>query len=152
MPYPNEHAARLHKPLKKAKYRRQNDRFGKGRHAIWMVDGKGKVILQAIRFNKNKYTVQQAKAWLDKHNAKVIKFEKATGYKKNPGMHQEELIERLRAFVDEEATGISDYNEFMSRLPDTPEFDEMRNDIRKIAADEEQHMATLLNWISYMEM
>ncbi len=57
--------------------RRQNDKFGAGIHAIFGIkDNIAK--LQAIRFDKNKFTPAEAKGWCKDHNYKPILFEPAT--------------------------------------------------------------------------
>lgn len=80
-PYPNEHAARLQPPDKYDEFRRQNDKFGDGIHAIWgiIVGPPRKSELQAIRFDAKKFTVAEAKAWLKEHDYKPIAFEPAAG-------------------------------------------------------------------------
>lgn len=79
MPYPNEHSARIESPGKYIRFRRENDKFGSGIDAIWGVKKDQTVELQAIRFDKNKFTVAQAKAWLKEHDYSPISFEAATG-------------------------------------------------------------------------
>lgn len=79
MPFPNEHAARLVDPEKFGKLRRENDKFGKGIHAIWGVKEDGTVELQAVRFDKERFTVAEAKAWLKEQGMKAILFEPAAG-------------------------------------------------------------------------
>lgn len=81
MPYPMEHSARLVSPTGFIRYRRQNDKFGKGIHAIFGIRSDQSTVLQAIRFDKTKFTVAQAKSWLKKNKFKPIKFEPATGKK-----------------------------------------------------------------------
>jgi len=80
-PYPNEHAARLEPPEKYDSFRRQNDKFGPGIHAIFgILNGPPrKSELQAIRFDAKKFTVAEAKAWLKEHDYKPIRFEPASG-------------------------------------------------------------------------
>lgn len=78
MPYPTEHSARLKSPGSYIRFRRQNDKFGPGIHAIFGVTKAGKAELQAIRFDRKKFTVAQAKAWLKAHKHKPIKFEPAS--------------------------------------------------------------------------
>lgn len=78
-PFPNEHAARLKDPGKFIRFRRQNDRGGPGVDFIFGVAKDQKTEIQAIRFDKNKFTVAQAKQWLTDHNFKPISFEPATG-------------------------------------------------------------------------
>ncbi len=81
MPYPNEHAARLKAPGKYVRFRRENDKFGKGIHVIWGVTKEEKTELQSIRFDSKKFTVKEAKAWLKDHDYKPILFEPASGKK-----------------------------------------------------------------------
>ncbi|HUX15196.1 MAG TPA: hypothetical protein VMW52_01920 [Phycisphaerae bacterium] len=83
MPYPTEHSARLKDPKRYARFRRQNDKFGTGIHAIWGITAAGKVELQAIRFDAAKFTVARAKAWLQEHGYKPIRFEPAAPRKSN---------------------------------------------------------------------
>lgn len=77
MPYPNEHAARLHDPKRYKRVRRENDKLGDGVHAIWGVLPDGTVELQAIRFDKSKFTADEARAWLKEHDYAPILFEPA---------------------------------------------------------------------------
>ena len=81
MPFPNEHAARLEPPSKYEKFRRENDKFGPGIHAVFGITKAGKAELQSIHFDKNKFTPEQAKAWCRDHGHKVILFEPATNKK-----------------------------------------------------------------------
>jgi hypothetical protein len=83
MPYQNEHAARIKTPGKRYKrFRRQNDRFGEGVHAIWGVlkrakkEGPG-VELQALRFDARKFTPGEARAWIRQHSEIRIPLEPA---------------------------------------------------------------------------
>lgn len=81
MPFPNEHSARLVRPGKFDEFRRQNDRFGSGRHAIFgIIKGPPRRSeLQAIRFDKDKHSPREARKWLRDHDEfKVILFEVAT--------------------------------------------------------------------------
>jgi hypothetical protein len=79
MPYPNEHAARLKEPSGYDRFRRENDKFGSGIHAIWGIKSGQAVELQAIRFDSKKFTVAEAKSWLKAHDYKPILFEPASG-------------------------------------------------------------------------
>ena len=79
MPYPRDHAARLRDPAKYAGIRRENDKFGKGIHAIWGIRKDGKVELQAIRFSASRFTADEARKWLADHGYRPILFEPATG-------------------------------------------------------------------------
>jgi hypothetical protein len=76
-PYPSEHAARIADPKKYPKMRRQNNKFGAGIHVIFGVTDDGKTEVQAIRFDKDKFTEEAAKKWLEAHDYKPIEFEPA---------------------------------------------------------------------------
>ena len=77
MPYPNEHSARLKNPGRYKRFRRENDKFGKGIDAIWGVTQGNKVELQAIRFDAKIFTAEEARKWLKDHDYKPIRFEAA---------------------------------------------------------------------------
>jgi hypothetical protein len=78
-PYPNEHACRINDPGKYIRIRRQNDKFGSGIHAIWGVQGGGKPVeLQAIRFDKTKFTAAEARKWCKDHDHVCKPFEPAS--------------------------------------------------------------------------
>lgn len=79
MPFPNEHAARIHDPEKYDHFRRENDKFGPGIDVIWGIPKDGAVEIQAIRFNAEKFTVEEAKEWFAEHEYKPISFEPAAG-------------------------------------------------------------------------
>jgi len=79
MPFPNEHAARLKDPGQYIRFRRENDKFATGIHAIWGIKRDQTTELQAIRFDAKKFTAEEAKKWLKDHDQKAILFEKATG-------------------------------------------------------------------------
>ena len=78
MPYPAEHSARLKDPSRYERFRRENDKFGPGIHAVWGITADGKAELQAIRFDAQKFSVAEAKAWLKEHGHKPILFEPAS--------------------------------------------------------------------------
>ena len=82
MPLPNEHSARLEDPGKYIRFRRENDKFGAGIHAIWGITSTQKVELQAIRLDVKKFTEAEAKKWLSDHDYKLELFEPATGEEK----------------------------------------------------------------------
>jgi len=90
-PYPNEHAARLHNPDKYVSFRRKNNQGGEGIDFIYGILEGGGTELQAIRFNKNRFTPSEAKTWLKQHDFNAILFEEATG-------------ERLMSELEERAT------------------------------------------------
>jgi len=70
-PFPNEHAARQEDPGKYDKFRRQNDKFGSGLHAIFGITSAGKTELQSIRADAKKYTVEEFRTWLEEHKFKT---------------------------------------------------------------------------------
>jgi len=76
-PYPNEHAARLKEPDQYDDFRRESDAGGEGIDFIYGIKNNNSE-LQAIRFDKNRYSVQQAKAWLEEHDMEPILFEPAS--------------------------------------------------------------------------
>ena len=78
MPYPNEHAARIKSPALFPKMRRQNNKFGSGIHVIWGITKDNKVVIQAIRFDKKKFTSSQSKKWLKENKYSYMTFEEAS--------------------------------------------------------------------------
>jgi acylphosphatase len=70
-PYPHEHAARQTSPDKYVRFRRQNNKFAAGLHAIFGITSDGTVELQSIRADSSKYTVEKFKEWLEKNNFKT---------------------------------------------------------------------------------
>lgn len=96
-PYPNEHAARLTDPDRYDSFRRDNDAGGPGIDFIYGITADGGVELQAVRFDKNRYTVDEAKAWLSDHDHTPIMFEEATGERE---MADEELDTRATVKVE----------------------------------------------------
>ena len=80
-PYPNEHAARIEDPEDFDYFRRKNNEFKNGIHAIHGINDE-KRLIQSIRFDKDKYTVDEAKDWLERNDFEYIKFEPAIEEKK----------------------------------------------------------------------
>ena len=83
MPLPNEHSVRLRDPKKYKKFRRENDKFGKGIDAIWGITADGKVELQSIRFDASRYTIEEVRKWVKEHNYKPLEIAKARDFE-NP--------------------------------------------------------------------
>ena len=75
-PYVGEHAARLHDPDEYDSFSRENGAGGSGIDFIWGIKSDG-VEIQAIRFDANRYTVDEAKTWLEEHDFEPILFEPA---------------------------------------------------------------------------
>ena len=77
MPFPNEHAARLKDPEQYDSFARKNNEGGEGIDFIYGIkDGVSE--LQAIRFDKTRFTTQESKAWLKSHDFEPILFEEAS--------------------------------------------------------------------------
>lgn len=78
MPYPNEHAARVKDPgsFQEDSFRRKEITPG-----ITLILGKLKgettMTTQAYRFDKSKFTADEAKKWLKDHDVDYIGFEAA---------------------------------------------------------------------------
>lgn len=88
MPYPHYHAAQMHSPKKKY-LRIRTSKITDGiltKVGVLPVAKKGKrggrTEIQSYWFDKTKFTVKQARAWLKRHKLKPIKFEKARETKK----------------------------------------------------------------------
>lgn len=96
-PFPNEHAARLVDPDKYTSFRRDNDAGGAGIDFIYGILSAGGTELQAIRFDKNRFTPAEARDWLSKHDFQPIMFEEATGER---SMADEDLKKRATVKVE----------------------------------------------------
>ena len=81
MPYPAEHSARLASPAKFKSFRRGKLPGVKGIDAVYGIrteGGRNVSEIQALRFDKDKWTVATARAWLKDHpRFKVMMFEPA---------------------------------------------------------------------------
>jgi HK97 family phage major capsid protein/HK97 family phage prohead protease len=94
-PYVKEHAARLKDPDQYQGFRRMNNEFGEGIHVILgLKDGKAEE--QSLRFDKSKFTADEARRWLADHDYDVIKFEPAIEEKAmdEQQIDIEEVVER----------------------------------------------------------
>lgn len=83
MPYPNEHAARLHDPSKYDEFRRMHPKgFPEGVDAILGIkDGKSEI--QAIRAKKDTMSLAEFKKWLSDNDFSPMKVEEATDMNKS---------------------------------------------------------------------
>lgn len=69
MPYPNEHACRLHPPSRYERFRRSTRRSaGKVYSVIFGIKSDGTSEEQAYRYNKNTWTTAQARAHCQRHD------------------------------------------------------------------------------------
>jgi len=75
MPYPNFHVGRLHDPAKYKSFATKE--LAPGIMGVLGIKKEGGSELQAVRFQKGKFTPAEAKAWLKEHNMKPILFEPA---------------------------------------------------------------------------
>ena len=88
-PFPGFHAARQEDPGRYDEFRYAKDAGGSGIDFIYgirTVDGKKVTEVQSVRFDKDKYTVEQAKKWLKEHDYKTEvepASEEAGGVKKD---------------------------------------------------------------------
>jgi len=89
MPFPNEHAARQTDPNQYVRFARHNGRGGAGIHFIFGVKRSGLSEIQSIRFDKNRYTPSEARAWLKAHDFKT-NLEVAT--QKSAYVHTQEYL------------------------------------------------------------
>jgi HK97 family phage major capsid protein/HK97 family phage prohead protease len=98
-PYPNEHAARIQNPEKYQGFRRMNDELGDGIHIVLgLLDGQSE--LQSIRFDKTKWSVDEAQQWLAENDYSVLKFEPAIEEKAMEDQ-QVDIEEVVEAAVEE---------------------------------------------------
>jgi HK97 family phage major capsid protein len=79
----------LKDPSQYDSFRRENDAGGTGIDFIYGIKN-GTTEIQVIRFDKNRYSVAEAKKWLESHDFKPILFEEAT---------EREAMEDNRAMV-----------------------------------------------------
>ena len=126
-PYPNEHAARLKDPDQYDSFRRENDAGGPGIDFIYGIKN-GTTEIQAIRFDKNRYSVAEAKKWLESHDFKPILFEEAT---EREAMEDNRAMVSVSVHIDTEDQ--ADVIEAIANMPqpvqETVQVDENGNEI-----------------------
>jgi len=89
-PYPNEHAARLTDPEQYDDFAREDDAGGPGIDFIYGIKGDTSE-LQAIRFDLEQFTADEALNWLIEHEYDPIEFEEATGRSMTGKFHRAEV-------------------------------------------------------------
>ncbi len=111
-PYSHEHSVRVTEPSRHryVRFRRVNDMLGKGVHAIVGIlrkaVGKAKTEVQAVRFDARKFSLSQARKWVDAHGGRGLKIEPATGdvvgevYRGNPMRHSATKIKMFGTHND----------------------------------------------------
>ncbi len=78
-PYPNEHSARIVEPSKFEKDSFRRKKISEGINLILgRLNGETTMTTQAYRFDKENFSVSQAKKWLIEHKIKYILFEPAS--------------------------------------------------------------------------
>ena len=99
-PYPNEHAARIEDPEQFDNFRRKNNEFKTGIHAIHGIKGNERLI-QSIRFDSDMFTPDEAKAWLERNEFEYIKFENAIEERAVSEKTEEALKNKLKEHHEE---------------------------------------------------
>jgi DNA adenine methylase len=79
VPFPNFHSARLIDPKRFERFATQKNQGGDGVDFILGIRADDGSEIQAIRFDRTKFTVAEARKWLADHDFKPILFEEATG-------------------------------------------------------------------------
>ncbi len=108
MPFPNEHAARIIEPSEFEPKSFRRKKITDGVDVIMgKLKGKDSMTIQTYRFDKDKFTAEEAKAWLKRNDVKAKSFEEA-GNTKNEGddmpeeIKTEEPTEIKRALLNED--------------------------------------------------
>jgi HK97 family phage major capsid protein/HK97 family phage prohead protease len=91
-PYPNEHAARMTDPAQYDELRRENNAGGEGVDFIYGIK-EGVSEIQAVRFDAQQFTVEEARQWLADNQMDPIMFEEATGEERVLRAEPDELVE-----------------------------------------------------------
>jgi len=94
MPYPSEHSARLRDPgdFQSNSFRRKEIAPGVS-IVMGRLKGQQTMTAQSYRFDKERFTAAQAKAWLKEHDVKNVDFEAA---KDNPNEKMNRWIRSKR--------------------------------------------------------
>jgi hypothetical protein len=100
MPYPSEHAARLRDPgdFQADSFRRKE--LAPGVNAILgRLEGETTMTMQAVRFDKDAFSVDEAKAWCKENDMKPIAFE--------PAAEEEAAADAAKSiFLEQEAQAV----------------------------------------------
>ena len=109
-PYPHEHAARIENPDKYQEFRRRNDELGDGIHVIFgLIDDESEI--QSIRFDKDEFTVTEAKDWLSERRFNVLKFEPATEERDMEKRHIIDIEETEDSYIIEFGKSMEEIDE-----------------------------------------
>jgi len=99
MPYPNFHSARIREPGSFVSDSMRTISITSGITAIigrLKSDPSGGTKVQTYRFDKTKYSTDEAKKWLDDHNIKYISFEAASNKDEESIDVDEPILEFIR--------------------------------------------------------
>lgn len=91
MPYPNEFAARMHDPSSLSKFRRK--RLTNGIDAIFAMKD-GKMVIQAYRFSKSKFTMEKVRTWLSSRKLHPMMIEPPSMMRTDAIDHSFKAIQR----------------------------------------------------------
>jgi HK97 family phage major capsid protein len=136
-PYPNEHAARLKDPDQYDDFRREVDAGGEGIDFIYgFKDDESE--LQAIRFDKSRYTIAQAKEWLDEHDMEPILFEPASE-ERDMSLEETQITDAVTVVEPEERFDTNVVNHRSMAIEASP-IDEKRRTVQIAVSSEEAVM------------
>jgi len=147
-PYPNEHAARINDPEKYLEFRREANAGGEGIdfiYGIYVEELERVSEIQSVRFDADRYTMQQALDWLAEHDMEPMKFEEAIEERDEPvkaKRHIVSITETDDSFLIE--FGKSEMFEGVNLMPEQIEeveeaAEEM--DVERLAKEERFHRA-----------
>ena len=145
-PYPNEHAARINDPEKYDEFRRQANVGGEGIDfifGIYSVDDERVSEIQSVRFDADRYTMQQALEWLDENDMEPMKFEEAVG-ERNEKRHIIEITEDDDAILIKFGKGMEfeGINVMPEEVQDDDEVEmEMETEVERYLKTETMHRA-----------
>ncbi len=132
-PYPNEHAARIHDPDDYERFARQKDKGAIGVDFIYGIKGQESDI-QSIRFDADRYTADEARAWLEDRKFNVLKFEEATMEERHIKSIEENDDEIIVTFTKEDEVVVE---------RDIPELKHRAMDMEQKVVDEESRRVRL---------
>ena len=95
-PYPNEHAARINDPDKYEMFRRDANAGGDGIDFIYGIfeeNGERLSEIQSVRFDADRYTMEESMQWLADHDMEPMKFEEAVGERSDEAQTKRHIVE-----------------------------------------------------------
>ena len=107
-PYPNEHSARLKTASGYDRVRRKNDEFGEGIHAIYGIKEGEPTEVISIRFDKDKFSVAEAQAWLEENDYSPTKFEPASEEAMEHGDEERQVSAKIKKSLENK---VEEHNE-----------------------------------------